>query len=86
MEKTHNLEEILIELMSNSRECKTNDYVLYADYITKVRPDIKPTDYRSVMESPEKYHVHSFEVVCNTKKKLQSIAKMILDDVGGEKT
>ena len=71
----HNLNEVLILLMTNSRADRNSDYALYSDYINKIRPDIASSRYYEVMRNYREYGIYSFKAVERTRRSIQSRAK-----------
>ena len=42
MSPTHKLREVVMLLMTNSKADRNSDYALYADYINRIRPEVRP--------------------------------------------
>ncbi|MBQ8298455.1 MAG: hypothetical protein IJX99_01035 [Clostridia bacterium] len=79
MKTTHNLEEVLMDLMYNSEWARNSDYALYADYIASVRPDIKSSDYYEVMRHHKDYGIYSFKAVERARRAIQAEARKVGD-------
>ena len=78
--ETQKTEEIIRELLLKSRWNRNSDYALYADYISCLRPDIKPTNYYSVMAKHKEYQLQSFKTIERIRRKIQMQAKETNDE------
>ena len=75
MKSTHNLKNVLVDLMYKSTWARNSDYALYADYIALIRPDINPSDYYEVMKHHTAYDVYSFKAVERERRAIQAKAR-----------
>lgn len=75
MKSTHNLKNVLVDLMYKSAWARNSDYALYADYIAYVCPDINSTDYYNVMRNHTQFGIYSFKAVERARRAIQSQAR-----------
>lgn len=70
--KLKGIEKNVFELLLNDSKTRGDDFVLYAKYIEKYRPDLRDMSFIHLFNFHKKYELPSYESVTRARRKLQA--------------